>query len=78
MAREKISISYDERADVLYLSVGKPKKAISREIQDGVLIRVDPKTEKVVGLTIIDFTARFKTARPRSIPINLEASLQPV
>lgn len=78
MEKRGLSFSYDKRADVLYISVGKPKKAISREIQDGILIRFEPKTKRIVGLTIIDFTARFKTTKTKSIPITLEAELQTV
>ncbi len=78
MEKRGLSFSYDKRADVLYISIGKPKKAISREIQDGILIRFDPKTKKIVGLTIIDFAARFKTTKAKSVPITLEAQLQRV
>jgi uncharacterized protein YuzE len=77
MAGRKMSFSYDRKADVLYLSVGKPKKSISREIEDGILLRLDQKTKEITGLTIIDFEARFQKAKPRTIDVNLEAHLQP-
>lgn len=77
MASKKMSFSYDKKADVLYLSVGKPKKSISREIEDGILLRVDSKTKQITGLTIIDFESRFQKAKPKSIDINLEAHFQP-
>ena len=33
-------LAYDRDSDVLYLSVGEPRPAISREIGDDVLLRV--------------------------------------
>ena len=50
-----LTVYYDEHADVLYLSHGEPKAAISDEIDEGILLRRDPRTQAVVGLTIIDF-----------------------
>ena len=77
MAKKKLSFSYDKRADVLYLSLGKPQKALSREVDDGVLIRLDPKTKNIIGITIIDFSSRFKSAHSKSIPLQVLAELQP-
>lgn len=70
-----MSFSYDRSADVLYLSVGVPRKSLSREVEDGVLLRFDQKTKKITGLTILDFEARFQKAKPRSIDVSLEAHL---
>lgn len=54
---KKIDLDYDEEADVLYLSFGKPREAKdSVEIENGVIYRtVD---NEVVGITITDFKAR--------------------
>jgi len=49
---------YDEEADVLYISVGKPRPAIGADIGDGVVVRYDKKRKEVVGITIIGFKAR--------------------
>ena len=48
-----LKFQYDEHADVLYISVSSPRPAISEEIEEGVLLRRDPKTQQVVGLTIL-------------------------
>jgi len=54
---EKIDIDYDEEADVLYMSFGKPREAKdSIEVEDGVIYRI--ADNEVVGITIIDFKAR--------------------
>ena len=76
MAGSKMSFSYDKEADVFYLSIGRPKKSISREIDDGVLLRLDSKSKKITGLTIMDFEARFQKAKSKPIDVNLVASLQ--
>ena len=49
---------YDEDADVLYISVGKPRPAVGTDIGDGVIVRYDEKKREVVGITIIGFRAR--------------------
>lgn len=49
---------YDEEADVLYISVGKPRAAVGVDIGEGVVVRYNNKKNEVVGLTIIGFRAR--------------------
>jgi uncharacterized protein YuzE len=41
---------YDADGDVLYLSIGKPQHAISQELGDDVLLRVDPETGEALAL----------------------------
>jgi uncharacterized protein YuzE len=53
-----MQIAYDQEADVLYLSVGEPRRAISREIGDDVLLRIDPDTSAIVGLTVLNLSTR--------------------
>lgn len=49
---EKLDIDYDEESDVLYISVGKPKRADDTiEPQEGVVIRT--RKGELVGITII-------------------------
>lgn len=50
---------YDEDADVLYVSVGEPRKAIGIDIGDGVIVRYDESQKEVTGLTIIGLKARL-------------------
>lgn len=55
----KLDIDYDEEADVLYLSFGKPKAA-----DDGILLDNDVilryKKKELVGITVIGFKERLK------------------
>ena len=55
----KTFTDYDEDADMLYISFDKPKIAITIEGNDGELIRIDPYTKEIVGVTIIDFKQRY-------------------
>ncbi|OGB93474.1 MAG: hypothetical protein A3G35_06770 [candidate division NC10 bacterium RIFCSPLOWO2_12_FULL_66_18] len=50
--------SYDKKRDVLYVSVGHPQDAISREVQPGIFVHLNPRTRKVVGYTLLDFQRR--------------------
>ena len=56
--KSRSRIHYDREADVLYISFGKPKPAEGIDIGDGTILRIDPKTEEVVGLTILNFYKR--------------------
>ncbi|KKM25883.1 hypothetical protein LCGC14_1590500 [marine sediment metagenome] len=56
--RDGVTIQYDRDRDILYMHFGKNRKAVSKEIDDGVLLRVDPKTQEVVGITILYFSER--------------------
>lgn len=53
---------YDREADVLYISVGKPKEAEGMDIGEGTIARLDPQSGEVVGLTIIGLRQRMTDA----------------
>ncbi|MBC8100635.1 MAG: DUF2283 domain-containing protein [Armatimonadetes bacterium] len=53
-----MQLAYDHEADVLYLSVGAPRAAISREVGDDILLRIDPVSGAVVGLTVLNLSTR--------------------
>lgn len=57
--KERVDWDYDEEADVLYLSIGKARKATGVDIGDGVVVRYDEKKKEVVGLTILGVRARL-------------------
>ena len=59
ISRQTLNIDYDQGADVLYISFGKPKPAICVEVNKGDLVRVDAYTDKIIGITIIDFKKRY-------------------
>ena len=66
--RGKINYCYDKEVDVLYSYINKPRPASSKELNNGVVLRYDPKSNKLVGFTIIDFKKRIKNGLLKSIP----------
>jgi uncharacterized protein YuzE len=57
--KPQLNWDYDGEADVLYISVGKPRPALGVDIGDGVIVRWDEQKREVVGLTIIGLRARL-------------------
>jgi uncharacterized protein YuzE len=54
-----IWFDFDEGADVLYISLEKPQNATDTDIlENGIFLRTRGK--KVVGITITNFSKRFK------------------
>ena len=60
MALAKLSVLYDQGSDVLYLSMGDPKPALTTEDQDGVLVRTDPESGKPIAVTVVDYEHHFR------------------
>jgi len=55
---QNLSWEYDEEADVLYISVGKPQKSLGLDVGDGVIVRYRQDIAEVVGITIIGMKER--------------------
>lgn len=64
---KEITFGYDQEADVLYVSFGEPKEAITEEVGN-VGVRVDEKTKEIVGVTILEF---LKTLGKQHKPISI-------
>jgi len=64
-----MQLSYDLETDVLYLSIGTPRRAISREMGDDVLLRIDPETGAIIGLTVFNFSTRSSLD---SLPLHID------
>ena len=47
---------YDEDADVLYISFGKPQKSEVLDTGGDLLIRFDIKSSEITGFTILNFS----------------------
>ena len=54
---KRVDWEYDEEADVLYISFGKPKKALTMDLGSGILARYDKDTHEMVGFTITGLKA---------------------
>lgn len=57
--KENLSWDYDEEADVLYISIGEPQKAVGVDIGEGAIVRYREDTGEVVGLTLIGVKERL-------------------
>lgn len=57
--KNQIRYFFDREADVLYFTQRKPSsRDISREIDEGIIVRIEPKTKKIIGFTILNFLKR--------------------
>jgi uncharacterized protein YuzE len=66
-------LSYDTDADVLYVSFGASREAISEETGDGMLLRRHPDTGDMVGVTILGFEERFEQSSASALlPVVLD------
>lgn len=56
--QSNLNWDYDAEADVLYISIGEPRIAEGIDIGEGIIVRVSPQNNEVVGLTIIGLSKR--------------------
>ena len=62
--------SYNKDADELNISLGKPQKAISLEVDDEIYVRLHPKTKEILGFTILHFEQRaVKEEKTFALPL---------
>jgi len=76
----KPTYSYDEEADVLYISFSpgeKPTAAV--ELNENILLRFNRAEKRAIGLTLMDFSVLVQLTRlgPRSFPLNGLKDLEP-
>ena len=70
-----LRIAYDRENDVLYVSLGEPMKSVCETLENGVVIKRDPSTDRINGLILIDVTHNFSSTHPRAIAPGLKAEL---
>lgn len=64
-----MEIFYDLPRDTLYISLGGPRASIACELVGGILIRYVPKTNIIVGVTILNLSTLAQ--RPVILPVLL-------
>ena len=52
--KDKIKWDYDAEADVLYISFGNPQTAQGVDIGEGTIIRIQPDSNEIIGVTILN------------------------
>jgi len=72
---KRLRFAYDKEGDILDISIGKPKKAISEEVKEDIFIRRDSETQEIVGFMILNFEKRFgKSLKSIEIPLSAQFS----
>lgn len=72
---EDLNIRYDQKGDVLDLSIGEPKEAISREISEDVFARIGGEEDKIIGLMILNFQKHLEDSKKNSIALNISGAI---
>ncbi|GAB6180970.1 hypothetical protein JCM14036_22890 [Desulfotomaculum defluvii] len=70
--KKKLTLNYDKSHDILYVSIGLPKPSYCADDIEGVLIRRAIQTDRLSGVTIMDFSQRSKEQLKKIIPFKLE------
>jgi uncharacterized protein YuzE len=69
--------NYDELSDTLYVSFAPGEKATGIELNDHILLRINKRERRAVGLTFFDYSLLAQKAEvgPRSFPLTGLAAL---
>jgi len=69
--------NYDEISDTLYVSFSPGEKATGIELNDHILLRINKKERRAIGLTFLDYSllAQKTEIGPRSFPLRGLAEL---
>ncbi len=69
--------NYDEMSDTLYVSFAPGEKATGIELRDHILLRLDKKERRAIGLTFLNYSllAQKTDVGPRSFPLTGLAGL---
>jgi uncharacterized protein YuzE len=70
-----LAYSYDRAGDVLYLTIGEPRRCYCDDIAEGVLLKLDGQTDAVCGATILDFLRRNPVEVERVLPFQVNLAL---
>ena len=79
MTMTEPQIRYDEPSDTLYVLFAPGESATGLELSDHILLRVDKRGRRAVGLTFFDFSLLTQQTElgPRSFPLSGLARLSP-
>jgi uncharacterized protein YuzE len=77
MIMTKPIFNYDEMSDTLYVSFAPGEKATGIELSDHILLRINKRERRAIGLTFLDYSllAQKTKVGPRSFPLTGLAEL---
>ena len=61
-------ITYDPDGDILYVTFGQPAASTGYQLSDQILLRVDPKTQRATGLTVLNYSHHAAASREMPLP----------
>ena len=67
-----MNVYYDEEGDFLEISIKKPTKCYAEEVEPGIFLRIDEKTEEVRGVGILSFKKRAKYLKDIKLKLPVE------
>jgi uncharacterized protein YuzE len=73
----EIQFNYDEMSDTLYITFAPGEQATGIELNDYLLMRINKKERRAVGLTIFEYSVWVQSTElgPRSFPLSGLAQL---
>lgn len=70
--KKRITVNYDKDHDVLYVAIGNPKPSYCDDDIEGVLIRRAMDSNRLSGVTIMDFSRKTREQLQRIIPFKVD------
>ena len=72
----KLTIRYDRVGDILYIDKVPPyEEQECDELEDGILVRVNPSNEEVEGLDILFYSKRLSQSESLELPVEVALRL---
>ena len=74
----EMRIYYDEEGDFLEISIGKPTKCVAEEVEPGIFLRKDEKTNEVKSIGIVSFKKRSKDLKDIKLDLPVEINFSAI
>ncbi len=69
-----MNVYYDEEGDFLEISIGNPTKCYAEEVQSGIFLRKDERTNEVKSIGIVSFKKRSKDMKDIKLDLPIEVN----
>jgi len=73
-----MNVYYDEEGDFLEISIGKPTKCYAEEVQPGIFLRKDEKTNEVRSIGIVSFKKRSNDMKDIKLDLPIEVNFSSI
>ncbi len=73
-----LRVHYDEEGDLLEIAIGEPTSCYAEEIQPGVFLRIDEKTNEVKSIGILNFKKKTKDPQDVMLDLPIEMNFSPM